>query len=153
MKGLKKILALIVSTLMILSLTACGNTATSTPSETTASTPEATASQSGTLRVLCWGATSDEQVVNDAVARFNEENPDVEVEATCVPVDDWNDFITKWSTMITSGEAPDVINYGLEAVQMAVSNNLLEPLDDIVAQDKRSDHRRYRTVPAGRFYN
>lgn len=38
--------------------------------------------------------------------------------------------------MSTSGEAPDVISLGLEAVNMAVSNDLLLPLDDIIAGDE-----------------
>lgn len=59
----------------------------------------------------------------------------VEVEQTCVPVDSWSDFIQKWITMSTSGEAPDVINLGLEGAKMAVANDLLLPLDEIVAGD------------------
>lgn len=134
MKGFKRILAVVISAMIALPLIACGSTNTDTPSSVTkTSTPDTNVSQSVTLRVLCWGSTSDEQVTKDAVARFNEEHPDTKVEIACIPVTDWNDYITKWSIMITSGEAPDVINYGLEAVQMAVNNNLLEPLDNLVA--------------------
>ena len=66
-----------------------------------------------TLRVLNWGNTDEEAIANDAIARFNEENPNVKVEQTCVPVESWSDFIQKWITMCTSGEAPDVISLGL----------------------------------------
>lgn len=133
MRGFKRILAVIISAVMALSLVACGSDRADVPfSEATPGTSSPSVSQAATLRVLCWGSTSDEKVVTDAVARFNAKYPNVKVEVTCIPVTDWNDFITKWSIMITSGEAPDVINYGLEAVQMAVSKNLLEPLDSIV---------------------
>ena len=37
-----------------------------------------------TLRVLNWGNTDEEKIANDAIARFNEENPNVKVEQTCV---------------------------------------------------------------------
>ena len=40
-----------------------------------------------TLRVLNWGNTDEEKIANDAIARFNEENPNVKVEQTCVPVE------------------------------------------------------------------
>ena len=48
-----------------------------------------------TLRVLNWGNTDEEKIANDAIARFNEENPNVKVEQTCVPVESWSDFIQK----------------------------------------------------------
>ena len=69
-----------------------------------------------TLRVLNWGNSDEEKIANDAIARFNEENPNVKVEQTCVPVESRSDFIQKWITMCTSGEAPDVISLDLEAV-------------------------------------
>ena len=33
-----------------------------------------------TLRVLNWGNTDEEKIANDAIARFNEENPNVKVD-------------------------------------------------------------------------
>lgn len=53
-----------------------------------------------TLRVLNWGNTDEEKIANDAIARFNEENPNVKVEQTCVPVESWSDFIQKWITNV-----------------------------------------------------
>lgn len=91
--------------------------------------------KTATLRMLNWGNTEEEAIANDAIGRFKEKHPGVEVEQTCVPVDSWSDFIQKWITMSTSGEAPDVINLGLEGAKMAVANDLLLPLDEIVAGD------------------
>ena len=101
-----------------------------------------------TLRVLNWGNTDEEKIANDAIARFNEENPNVKVEQTCVPVESWSDFIQKWITMSTSGEAPDVISLGLEAVNMAVSNDLLVPLDDIIAGDEELTAKKDQYAPS-----
>ncbi len=101
-----------------------------------------------TLRVLNWGNTDEEKIANDAIARFNEENPNVKVEQTCVPVESWSDFIQKWITMSTSGEAPDVISLGLEAVNMAVSNDLLLPLDDIIAGDEELTAKKDQYAPS-----
>lgn len=50
--------------------------------------------------------------------------------------------------MSTSGEAPDVISLGLEAVNMAVSNDLLLPLDDIIAGDEELTAKKDQYAPS-----
>lgn len=126
-KRMKQITAFMLAGIMVLSLAGCGSG--KEKKESTEDTGEKI------LRVLNWGSTEEEQIANDAIVRFNEEYPDVKVKQTCVPVDSWSDFIQKWITMTTSNNAPDIINLGLEAVQMAESNDLLMPLDDIVSND------------------
>lgn len=123
----KKLATLLLAGTVLVSTTACGGGETSGKQKDTGNK---------VLRVLNWGNTEEEKIANEAIARFNENNPDVEVKQTCVPVTSWSDFIQKWITMSTSGEAQDVINIGLEAVQMAVSNDLLMPLDEIVSEDQ-----------------
>ena len=123
----KKLATLLLAGTVLVSTTACGGGETSGKQKDTGNK---------VLRVLNWGNTEEEKIANEAIARFNENNPDVEVKQTCVPATSWSDFIQKWITMSTSGEAPDVINIGLEAVQMAVSNDLLMPLDEIVSEDQ-----------------
>ena len=123
----KKLATLLLAGTVLVSTTACGGGETSGKQKDTGNK---------VLRVLNWGNTEEEKIANEAIARFNENNPDVEVKQTCVPVTSWSDFIQKWITMSTSGETPDVINIGLEAVQMAVSNDLLMPLDEIVSEDQ-----------------
>lgn len=123
----KKLATLLLAGTVLVSTTACGGGETSGKQKDTGNK---------VLRVLNWGNTEEEKIANEAIARFNENNPDVEVKQTCVPVTSWSDFIQKWITMSTSGEAPDVINIGLEAVQMAVSNDLLMPLDEIVSENQ-----------------
>lgn len=131
-KRMKRVVALLLAGVMMFSMTACES-----KTEDLSSTVQSDKNIGKTeLRVLNWGSTEEERIANDAIARFNEANPDVEVKQTCVPVDSWSNFIQKWITMSTSGEAPDVINLGLEATQMAVSNDLLMPLDDIVSIDE-----------------
>lgn len=124
---MEKLATLLLAGTVLVSTTACGGGETSGKQKDTGNK---------VLRVLNWGNTEEEKIANEAIARFNENNPDVEVKQTCVPVTSWSDFIQKWITMSTSGEAPDVINIGLEAVQMAVSNDLLMPLDEIVSEDQ-----------------
>lgn len=87
------------------------------------------------LTVLNWGNSEEEKVFQDAIDRFIQSNPHVEVEHTIVPVESWSDFIQKWVTMIGSGNAPDLTNIALEGFLMAVENNLVMPLDEIIAAD------------------
>lgn len=139
-RKMKQLTALMLAGLMVFSVVGCGSKeAEKSVPEDAEQVEEEEAVPAGNdkkvLRVLNWGSTTEEKIANDAIARFNETYPDVEVKQTCVPVDSWSDFISKWITMSTSGEAPDLINLGLEAVQMAVSNDLLMPLDDIVVND------------------
>jgi multiple sugar transport system substrate-binding protein len=135
----ERALALALSVCMVISLAACSSSS-SVSSDASNSTAKNTSSQldknaSLTLKILNWGSTSEEKICNDAIARFNKVYPNIKVQQTCVPVTEWSDFIQKWTTMITSGDAPDVINYGLEATRMAVKNNLLYKLDDVVSSD------------------
>lgn len=156
-KRMKQLMALLLGIAMIFLMTACstgntgtsndtGNTDTANNSDDISNTDEEnTEDNASTLRVLNWGSTEEQKIADDAIARFNEIYPNVTVQQTCVPVDSWSDFIQKWVTMTTSGEAPDVINLGLEAVQMAAANDLLLPIDDIVSADeelskKKSDY-------------
>ena len=133
---MKKLFALALAGAMTLSIAACGSGGNSEKAPAEGASAEKSSGEGTTLRVLNWGSTVEETIANDAIARFNEDHPDVTVEQTCVPVTEWSDFIQKWITMSTSGEAPDVINLGLEAAQMAVENDLIQPLDDIVSGDE-----------------
>lgn len=87
------------------------------------------------LTVLNWGNVAEETLAQKSIDEFMSENPDVSVEQTCVPVVEWTDYITRWSTMITSGNAPDVVCIAFECSQMAQANNLIMPLNDIIASD------------------
>ncbi len=87
------------------------------------------------LTVLNWGNVAEETLAQASIDEFMAENPDVTVEQTCVPVVEWTDYITRWSTMITSGNAPDVVCIAFECSQMAQANDLVMPLNDIIESD------------------
>lgn len=134
-KFFKGALALTLSAAMVLSLASCSSSPKSTSSSSSSESASLDKNASMTLKILNWGSTSEEKICNDAIARFNQTYPNIKVEQTCVPVTEWSDFIQKWTTMVTSGDAPDVINYALEAARMAQKNGLLYKLDDVVASD------------------
>lgn len=130
-KQMKRLLSVILVGVMMFSLAACGNSGSSEEKKEDGSDSEGV-----TLRVLNWGTAEEAQIATDAIERFKAKNSGVEVEQTSVPVDSWSDFIQKWISMTTSGETPDVINIGLEAARMAVENELLLPLDEVVDGDE-----------------
>lgn len=147
----RRVISMLLCVSMLISLVACGNTTGDTANEATDSadtaqvteaaseekdlTSEVSNDITATLRVLNWGDVAEETIANEAIARFNEKYPNVTVEQTCVPVNEWTDYITKWSTMITSGSAPDVVCIGFECTQMALDNQLLLPLNDLIDSD------------------
>lgn len=130
-KRMKRILAAVLACTMVLMLAACGGKGSEEKKE------ESADSGKKILRVLNWGTAEEAQIAQDAIDRFTGNHSDVEVKQTTVPVDSWSDFIQKWISMTTSGETPDVINIGLEAARMAVENDLLLPLDEIVEGDEQ----------------
>ncbi len=130
-KRMKRILAAVLAGTMVLSMAACGSKGSGEKKE------ESADGGKKILRVLNWGTAEEAQIAQDAIDRFTGNHSDVEVKQTTVPVDSWSDFIQKWISMTTSGETPDVINIGLEATRMAVENDLLLPLDEIVEGDEQ----------------
>lgn len=118
---------LLISIMAVFLISGCGNQTSSSSNDNSGKI---------TLRVLNWGSTAEKQIADDAIKRFEKVHPNVQVDQTIVPVNSWSDFIQKWITMRTSGESPDIINIGLEATQMAVKNNLIQPIDSIVNSDK-----------------
>lgn len=141
-KVLQKLMAVVLAASMMVALGACGSgndTKASTETKSsTASTTSAENTDSGKaqkLKVLNWGNLDEEKVFTAAIERFKASHAGVEVEHTIVPVESWSDFIQKWITMCSSGQAPDLINIGLEGVQLAVKNQLILPFDEIVAND------------------
>ena len=116
----KGILVLALSLVMIFSVFASGSS-------------ESSSGQS--LTVLNWGNVAEETLAQASIDEFMAENPGVTVEQTCVPVVEWTDYITRWSTMITSGNAPDVVCIAFECSQMAQANDLVMPLNDIIESD------------------
>ncbi len=93
-------------------------------------------SKTKSLTVLNWGNVAEETLAQNSIDAFVAENSGVTVEQTCVPVVEWTDYITRWSTMITSGNAPDVVCIAFECSQMAQANELIMPLNDIIASDE-----------------
>ena len=141
MKNFKKTLALLLAVLMVLSMAACGakEAESSEPAATTEvkesetkpsaseeKTPEAS-TEKETLTMVMYTSTAVQEKVEAALVPFEEAN-NVDVEVILVALED---YIPKISTMIASGEAPDVFWVGENMNDQFYADGLLAELNDI----------------------
>lgn len=88
--------------------------------------------------VMHWsgeGGQEEDAIVEDALARFSAENPNIRVRR--INPGDAASFYTKLQTMMASGDPPDVFYVGSERIPSFVDLGLLLPLDDFIAADEQ----------------
>lgn len=78
-----------------------------------------------------WEGTNAD-VMNELVARFNEQNPDIVVEAVFQP---YADMTTLLQTAIAGGTTPDITALDLILIPQFIETGAIAPLDEFVASD------------------
>jgi multiple sugar transport system substrate-binding protein len=91
---------------------------------------------SATLTVFDGGGDADKTINTAAIKRFNERYPNVKVNDNFTPVTTWGDYANKLVTQVAGGQVPDLLYIAVEGTRLAVSKNLLLPLDDLIANDQ-----------------
>jgi multiple sugar transport system substrate-binding protein len=86
------------------------------------------------LRVASWGDTSEQQVVRDALQRFNQVYPDVTIAYEPQPTD----YGTKLLAQITSGAPPDVFYLDVNLPYQLIPNHVLLDLTPALTEVGRS---------------
>lgn len=137
----KRFMALLTACLLVCGLLAgCGGSASSAPAASTpaASTPaESTggdaAAEDVTIQVATWDYSSNPSVSN-AVAAFENANPNIHVEVVDIPSADYN---TKLSVMLNAGDGLDAyfIKDASSTFDLYTKGQLLD-LTDYIAADK-----------------
>lgn len=89
-----------------------------------------------TLSTYNWGNPDEANAYAAAFGRFKSVYPNVTVTDNIVPISSWSDYADKLVTQIAGGNPPDIINIAIEGLRLAVSKNLLLPLDDLIASDR-----------------
>ena len=84
---------------------------------------------------MIWGPPEYIDAAKALVAKFNAENPTIEVEYRSIP---WSDWYQTFLTAIGSGSAPDLsTGAGYQAVQL-YDQGAIRPVDDLIAELKAS---------------
>jgi len=86
------------------------------------------------LRVSSWGDSSEQKVVSDALARFNEVYPDVKITYEPQP----SDYGTKLLGQIKSNTQPDVFYLDVDLPYQLIPNNVLLDLNPALTEVGRS---------------
>lgn len=142
---MKKIVAALLSLLMVLTAASCsGNTQ---PASSGGSDGASTADGGGSvegggeevvpIRVALFTDGNDMSATQKAVFdAFIEEYPNIHPEFEYITSDsygsNWNGYLMKIQTMIAGGDSPDVIALGLEGVAMMAMNDMALPLNDFI---------------------
>ena len=91
------------------------------------------------LNVSIVANEEEKKIFENAIARFEEANPNCDVEASYTSGGTWGEYSDKLLIQIGSGQAPDVIHVAIEGTQMLVKNDVLLPLNDLIANDPEGE--------------
>ncbi len=111
---MKKVLAFLLTTVMVVSLAACGGSkasqSTSDEGNQEATTQDATTQEAGnTLTVWCWDPAFNIYAMQEAEKVYQKDHPDFKLNVVETP---WADIQTKLTTAATSGDLsslPDIL--------------------------------------------
>jgi len=85
------------------------------------------------LTILHWGDNDEIRILQELVAAFEAEHPDIRINRLHA-----SDYDTKLNTMFAAGDPPDLFYLRYEDVPKLAGMGLLEPIDMPVAQDVRA---------------
>lgn len=96
--------------------------------------------EAGKLRLMTFGGEAQLKATQDAVARFKEDYPNVEVEVGIDPIaGGWGDFVSRVLQQYNAGEQYDIYHTAVETLQSFAARDLFLPLDDYIASGDFSD--------------
>jgi len=155
MRKIQKLIAITISMIMIMmALSACGNTPSEAPNTgaTEADTTEAqddvddseeqdeVASLEGagdiTLKLTWPGDGQNREELLRCLQPFIEETG-IGIELIFI-TGDWGEYFTTIQTMIAGGEAPDLSEIAIEGFDMFVYNGLATPMNDWIAENQEA---------------
>jgi multiple sugar transport system substrate-binding protein len=144
-KIMKKLYYAMFFLVVISLLTDCGSPTTPKPaaSEPAAEQPAATepAQEAPAEKIhlvfVFWALTpTAEKGWEETFAKFNEENPDIEVELIGAQGASWGEYLDKVATMVAGGQQLDVISVATEGMRQLATRGLIRPIDDLMEKNK-----------------
>ncbi|WP_058301109.1 ABC transporter substrate-binding protein [Gorillibacterium timonense] len=128
MSRFKKMTGLVLSSVLVLSLAACGSS--KSDKEAGSGTDNAASGKKVTVSMGFWGTAQDLQVYQDAAKTISTEYPNLELKIKQYP--SAGDF---WNTLpgeIAAGVAPDFIKTSNEGAYEYIDKGLFTSLDDLI---------------------
>lgn len=135
-KMYKKLLAMILAILMVLSMAACGAPAAEVPAATEAPAAEAPAAEvpaapAEKQKIIIWNNNTNENQLKALEAQMNELAAEMGFEFEMVAIS-FNEMYTKLATAIDAGEAPDIMNTNFAGCAYLYESGMLTDLTDVV---------------------
>lgn len=91
---------------------------------------------SGKITLAYLGTADQQEAWKALFALFAETYPNIQLEATGNPVNNWAGFFDAISTQIAGGQVPDIIQVATEGQRLFASRGLVEPIDDLLTRDE-----------------
>lgn len=130
-KMYKKLLALVMAILMVVSMAACGAPAEEAPAATESPRTETPATSGEKQKIIIWNNNTNENQLKALEAQMNELAAEMDFEFEMVAIS-FNEMYTKLATSIDAGEAPDIMNTNFAGCATLYESGMLTDLTDVV---------------------
>lgn len=130
-KMYKKLLALVMAILMLVSMAACGAPAEETPVATESPKAETPVASGEKQKIIIWNNNTNENQLKALEAQMNELAAEMDFEFEMVAIS-FNEMYTKLATSIDAGEAPDIMNTNFAGCATLYESGMLTDLTDVV---------------------
>ena len=87
-----------------------------------------------TVKFSSWGSQSETEVVKNAIAEFEKQNPDIKIDFIHIP----QNYFQKIHLLFASGLEPDVIFMNNQNIKLYSSSNLLEDISPYFKEEEKS---------------
>lgn len=89
-----------------------------------------------TVNFIYMGEAAQQKQWEALFAEFKKAQPDIELKAEGLPLNNWAEFVNQVASRIAGGQAPDMVQIATEGQRLLASKNLLEPLDSYIEKDQ-----------------
>ena len=133
---MKKRLAMLLAGVMLTGslLTGCGGDSSASDTNSDAEKEASNSDETGELEgdITFWHSFTQGprlETIQKAADKFMEENPKVNIK---IETFSWNDFYTKWTTGLASGNVPDMSTALVGQVAEMIDSDAIIPLNDLI---------------------
>ena len=133
---MKKRLAMLLAGVMLTGslLTGCGGDSSASDTNSDAKKEASNSDETGELEgdITFWHSFTQGprlETIQKAADKFMEENPKVNIK---IETFSWNDFYTKWTTGLASGNVPDMSTALVGQVAEMIDSDAIIPLNDLI---------------------